>query len=100
MQPQHFTHRPQSKIYRQFVVSFALSLLQLLGSNQFFFTPAIAQSTTEPEPIHLYLPFISVQISSARPPIWDPRLDKRGAIFIPAQVTPGQGYWRLMKAVW
>ncbi|MCX6047391.1 MAG: hypothetical protein NT075_19975 [Chloroflexi bacterium] len=46
------------------------------------------------------MPFISVQISSARPPIWDPRLDKRGAIFIPAQVTPGQGYWRLMKAVW
>ena len=31
---------------------------------------------------------------------WDPRLTKRGAFLIPAQVTPGQGYWRLARAVW
>ncbi len=32
--------------------------------------------------------------------IWDPRLDQRGAILIPAQVQPGQGYWRLVRGVW
>lgn len=32
--------------------------------------------------------------------IWDPRLDARGAFVIPAQVEPGQGYWRLVKGVW
>ena len=31
---------------------------------------------------------------------WDPRLDQRGTILIPAQVQPGQGYWRLVKGVW
>jgi hypothetical protein len=31
---------------------------------------------------------------------WDPRLDQRGAVLIPAQVTPGAGYWRLIKGVW
>jgi glucose/arabinose dehydrogenase len=32
--------------------------------------------------------------------IWDPRLDQRGAQLIPAQVAPGQGYWRLVKGLW
>ena len=31
---------------------------------------------------------------------WDPRLDERGAALVPAQVTSGQGYWRLVKAIW
>ncbi|MBI3958986.1 MAG: hypothetical protein HY328_09260 [Chloroflexi bacterium] len=31
---------------------------------------------------------------------WDPRLDQRGAELRPAVVAPGQGYWRLVKAVW
>ncbi len=104
MHAKHFVFRPQSKLYRQFIISFALSLLQLFGSNPFFFAPVIAQSTTEPEPTQIYLPLITFQVASKipppRPPIWDPRLDQRGAIFIPAQVTPGQGYWRLIKAVW
>ena len=32
--------------------------------------------------------------------IWDSRLDQRGTVLIPAQVLPGQGYWRLMKGLW
>ena len=31
---------------------------------------------------------------------WDPRLDQRGAELRPAVVSPGQGYWRLVKALW
>jgi len=31
---------------------------------------------------------------------WDARLDQRGAVLVRATVTPGQGYWRLVKAVW
>jgi hypothetical protein len=32
--------------------------------------------------------------------IWDPRLDRRGTVLIRATVEPGQGYWRLVKALW
>ena len=32
--------------------------------------------------------------------VWDPRLDQRGAFVIPAQVQPGESYWRLVKGVW
>jgi hypothetical protein len=32
--------------------------------------------------------------------VWDPRLDQRDATFIPATVTPGQGYWCLVRARW
>lgn len=31
---------------------------------------------------------------------WDARLDQRGAVLVRATVAPGQGYWRLVKAVW
>lgn len=31
---------------------------------------------------------------------WDPRLDQRGAVLAEAVVTPGQGYWRLVRARW
>lgn len=35
------------------------------------------------------------------PPIsWDARLDQRGTFIVPAEVQPGQGYWRLVKGVW
>ena len=32
--------------------------------------------------------------------IWDSRLDQRGTVLVPAQVSPGQGYWRLVKGLW
>ena len=32
--------------------------------------------------------------------VWDPRLTERGVVLIPAQVQPGQGYWRLVQGQW
>ncbi len=32
--------------------------------------------------------------------VWDERLTKRNVVLIPAQVQPGQGYWRLVQAQW
>ena len=32
--------------------------------------------------------------------VWDSRLTERGASVIPAQVQPGQGYWRLVQGQW
>ncbi len=51
----------------------------------------------------LFLPLIQRPESQPTPTPtreWDPRLDQRGAVLIPAVVQPGQGYWRLVKAVW
>jgi hypothetical protein len=31
---------------------------------------------------------------------WDPRLDLRIAVLIPAQVERGQGYWKVIKGQW
>ncbi len=33
-------------------------------------------------------------------PTWDARLTQRGAVLVPAQPTPGEGYWRLVSGVW
>ena len=49
---------------------------------------------------HVFTPISQYQHTPYRPLEWDGRLSERGAIFIPAQVTSGQGYWRLVKAVW
>lgn len=59
-----------------------------------------ARGPTEGEPgIHpVYLPLVANE--SPTEFYWDPRLDQRGAVLIPAQVQPGQGYWRLVKGVW
>lgn len=32
--------------------------------------------------------------------MWDERLTERGVVLIPAQVQPGQGYWRLVQGQW
>ena len=49
-----------------------------------------------------YLPLVQHGNQPAPPPVaeWDPRLDQRGAFLIPAEVTEGEGYWRLARAVW
>jgi len=39
-------------------------------------------------------------VSPLKDRVWDPRLTQRGAALIPAQVKPGQGYWRLVQAKW
>jgi glucose/arabinose dehydrogenase len=51
-------------------------------------------------PTHVYLPLLFRQVSPLPELVWDPRLDQRGAVLIPAQPTPGQGYWRLVKGIW
>ncbi len=51
-------------------------------------------------PIRGYLPLALNRAPITPDPWWDPRLDQRGAFLIPAQVTPGQGYWQLVRAVW
>jgi hypothetical protein len=48
----------------------------------------------------LFLPLVQVPGVAVIDREWDPRLDQRGAILVPATVTPGQGYWRLVRAVW
>ena len=48
----------------------------------------------------IYLPLVVQQLASELDRAWDPRLDQRGTILIPAQVQPGQEYWRLVKGVW
>lgn len=52
------------------------------------FTPT-AEATLTPVPTQ-----------SALDRVWDPRLDQRFATYTPAQVVSGQGYWKLIKAVW
>lgn len=53
-----------------------------------------------------FLPLIQVEPAPTNPPVaaceryWDPRLDQRGATFLPVTVTPGEGYWCLIRAVW
>jgi len=56
-------------------------------------------SDPSPTPVRLYLPLV-LRLGTLNDRIWDPRLTQRGTILIPATVQPGQGYWRLVKAVW
>lgn len=92
-----------------FLLSLFLSTIVLLCSHQIF----LAQSDNPQEPTEtlsysLYLPLIqakadsppSVPVEQDPPVEWDPRLTERGAFLVKAQVTPGVGYWRLIKARW
>lgn len=66
--------------------------------------------TASPTPPPVTTPAPAVRATPAKPtptrpaPVaeraWDPRLAQRGAQLIPAQVQPGQGYWRLVQARW
>jgi hypothetical protein len=53
-----------------------------------------------------FLPLIQIEPAPTSTPVAaceryrDPRLDQRGATFVPATVTPGAGYWCLVRAVW
>lgn len=66
-----------------------------------FTLPAKGQSTPADDDGRVFLPIVmggAERSDSERE--WDPRLDQRGAVLIEATVTPGQGYWRLIKARW
>ena len=73
----------------------------LLGAGVLFPPPVATASLPDSEPEYqLFMPLVRNQYKPQQPLDWDPRLDERGAALVPAQVTSGQGYWRLTKAVW
>jgi hypothetical protein len=79
----------------------ALTTFLLLGIGVFSLPPVIAASDPHPEAGHaLFTPLTQNQHKRLPPLDWDPRLNEREAALVPAQVASGQGYWRLIKAVW
>ncbi len=77
----------------------AVALLAMAGLGVRAVQPVLGQSA--PAEGNVFLPIVR----NASPPSgddreWDPRLDQRGAVLIEATVTPGQGYWRLIRARW
>ena len=79
-----------------FTLAAALALLFLL----LMAAPTRAAGGEEDASHPLYTPLSLNQYVPPPALDWDPRLNLRGAAYIPAQVQPGQGYWRLVKAVW
>ncbi|MCX6045916.1 MAG: hypothetical protein NT075_12445 [Chloroflexi bacterium] len=104
-------HKPGRR--RALIGALGLALLLLVGKEQTF---SVKGGTVpgEPTPDHIsiYLPLIQVKLATptiqptSQPTpqqtnlVWDDRLDQRGAKLVLAQVTPGQGYWQLVQAVW
>ena len=66
------------------------------------FNPSVAvASTLSPDTDHfIFTPLTQNHYRPQQPLDWDDRLTLRGAALVPAQVTSGQSYWRLVKAVW
>jgi len=65
--------------------------------------PVRGQSTSVDDGGTIFLPIVLNGTDTPDPDPdreWDPRLDQRGAVLIEATVTPGEGYWRLIKARW
>lgn len=101
MHPDSRASRPQCVLYGSCILFFILSFLLMGWLNQHIFSPVLAKSPDDNAPTFtVYLPYISTHAAAPSDRIWDPRLDQRGASFIPAKVTPGQGYWHLIKAIW
>ena len=87
-------------------VVFALLAVTVLGVLAF---PARGASIlTETPAAQVYLPYVTGPQPTQTPTptstptsiTWDPRLDLRGATLIPASVTPGHGYWKIVAGVW
>jgi hypothetical protein len=93
------------------VLAAALPLIALAGQIDLGGV-ALGQGGDETPTFGLFLPLIQGEPGTTTTPAptttpvancersWDPRLDQRGAIFLPATVTPGEGYWCLVRAVW
>jgi hypothetical protein len=65
--------------------------------------PTLARATTAVTRVATPRPIASATRGAAgalQDRAWDPRLTQRGAVLIPAQVKPGQGYWRLVQGRW
>ena len=96
-------HRSAHNRPGKFIVACLLVIGSLFWASQHLFVRPAAGQANPSDPIYnTYLPLIQAQAEPLPTPdrIWDPRLDQRGAVLVPAQVTPGTGYWRLIKAVW
>jgi hypothetical protein len=84
-----------------FVSALLLGLLLFTWMNQPRIRQVFADLADDPEPTYaIYLPIVQIPPQEIPDRDWDPRLDQRSAVLIPATVTPGQGYWRLIRGVW
>lgn len=67
-------------------------------------TPTFTATTVPPSVTRTRVPATSVPTATftpappPRPLVWDPRLDELKIQYIPAEVAPGQPYWRLTHA--
>lgn len=92
----------RTHFYHPLLLSLTLLLLVgAIGANQAAYQPVLANPAETPAPTYAsYLPLVQVPGQPTPDREWDPRLDQRGATLIPATVTPGAGYWRLIRGVW
>ena len=96
-------HRSAYNRPSKFTIACVLVVGTLFWASQHLFVRLAAGQANPSDPLYnTYLPLIQSQAAPLAAPdrIWDPRLDQRGAVLVPAQVAPGAGYWRLIKAVW
>lgn len=83
-----------------------LGVASWLCLSQVFLVQADEPSpSTGTFPYAAYLPLIQTENKTLSPTPtaivdWDPQLTERGARFIAAKVTIGEGYWKLVKAEW
>jgi hypothetical protein len=91
----HPKRRPQ----RTTIALLAGLLLLLYITHTALPTPAAHGQDPAPT-FALFLPLVRVPGVAIEERDWDPRLDQRGAVLIPAVVSPGQGYWRLVRGRW
>lgn len=67
-------------------------------------TPTLTATTVPPSPTRTRIPRtqLPTETSAPQPPprplVWDPRLDALNIQYVPAEVAPGQLYWRLTHA--
>jgi hypothetical protein len=84
----------------------ALCLAALAAHGQVVTPQTAAGPGVETPEFTFFLPLIQIEPAPTSTPVaacqryWDPRLDQRGATFLPATVIPGAGYWCLVRAVW
>ena len=95
-----------------FLVCAVFVLLAVIVLGVLAFPARGVLSLTETPTVQVYLPYVAgpqptptqTQTPSSTPTptsiTWDPRLDLRGATLIPASVTPGHGYWKIVAGVW
>jgi hypothetical protein len=89
-----------------FLVCAVFTLLAVIVLEVLAFPARGASILTETPAVRVYLPYVAGPQPTPTPTrtptsiTWDPRLDLRGATLIPASVTPGHGYWKIVAGVW